>query len=220
MHIEIVSFCAVGTDDIRVTLLLSEREHESKQSFVISADAYAEMRLRKGEVDREVYDALENESLVYEAFKRGVASLAYGACSSGMLVSKLRTKGYSSSVASLAVQRIVLRGYLNEAENAKREAERCAAKLWGESRIRAKLFEKRYSRSSIDAAMFALEDSGVDFEENCRKLIDQKYDSIPENAEEMRKLMGAVCRQGYSVSQIKSACLSLREKKRMDKIYR
>ena len=214
MRIEIFSLCAVGADDIRVTFLLTQGEKECRESFVISAEAYTAIGIRKGESDMQTYERVELESKVYDAFKRGVASLGHGFCSANMLVGKLRTKGFSANAASLAVDRIVERGYLDETENAKREAEKCAAKLWGESRIRAKLYEKRYAKDAIDSALFHLEDSGVDFDENCKKLIDMRYRLIPDDADGKRKLIGAICRQGYSVSQIKSACIALRNKKR------
>ena len=220
MKVEILSFSAVSSDDIRVTFAVGDGEHESKESFVISAEAYTEMGLRRGESSTDVYEAVERESEIYSAFKRCVASLAYGACSASMMISKLRAKGISASVAAEAVQRATERGYIDEIEGAKREAQRCLAKLWGESRIRARLFEKRYSKEAIDKALFYLEDSGVDFDESCRRLIDARYETIPDNPEDMRRLMSAVCRQGYSISQIKNACLSLREKKRLDSIYK
>ena len=220
MRVEIVSLTASADGDVIVTFLLSDGVRENKESFIVSTETYADMQLCKGESTQEVYDLIENESRVYFAFKKGIASLAYGSCSEKMLVSKLRTKGVGAADAAEAVQRIAQKGYLDEVENAKREAEICASKLWGESRIRAKLFERRYGKEAIDEALFYLEDSGVDFDDNCKKLIDKTYDRLPVDAEEMRKLIGAISRRGYSVSQIKNACIALRDKKRRDMLYK
>ena len=210
MQIEIVALCATGDNDICVSFLVSQDSKQRKESFVISPEAYADMGLCRGESSREVYDAVEKESRIYYAFKRGLSSLGYGFCSSKMLISKLRTKGVAPEDAAEAVNRIVLKGYLDECENAKREAEICADKLGGESRIRAKLIERRYSAEAIDSALFYLEDAGVDFDKNCKRLIDKTYARLPSDAEEMRKLIAAVSRRGYSVSQIKAACVALR----------
>lgn len=220
MRVEIVALCATGDSDICVTFLLSEGPRQRKESFVISPEAYADFKLCKGESSCEVYDAIERESRIYYAFKRGISSLGYGLCSSKMLISKLRTKGIAQEDAAEAVNRIVIKGYLDEAENAKREAEVCAAKLWGESRIRAKLIERRYSAEAIDSALFHLEDSGVDFDESCKTLIDKTYARLPADAQEMRKLISAMSRRGYSISQIKAACLALRDKKNRDMLYK
>ncbi len=220
MRVEIIALSASGESDIIVTFLLTQGERERKESFLISAETYADMKLCRGESSCEAYDAVESEARVYYAFKKGVSSLTYGSCSKRLLISKLRSKGIPALDAEAAVGRIVEKGYLNEAENAKREAEICVGKLWGESRIRAKLFERRYSKESIDAALFYLEDSGVDFGESCKKLIDMTYDRLPTDPDEMRKLIGAMSRRGYSPAQVKSACAALRDKKRRDMLYR
>lgn len=219
MKITVESLCIGQSDDITVCFELAHGDNICKEKFVISAEAYARLGLRKGESEQSVYDSVEKEAKVYSAFKKGTYVLGFGACSKNQLVSKLRSKGFDLSVANEAVERISLRGFLDENENAKREAERCCAKLWGESRIRAKLFEKRYCKDAVEQAMFFLEDSGVDFDANCKLFIDKHYRDIPRESKELQKLVAAVCRQGYSVSQVKSACLLLTKERKISRIF-
>ncbi len=219
MRISIVSLKAGGSDEIWVGFELAEGDNICRESFLISTLAYTELGLLKGESDQEVYSAVERESNIYSAFKKGMYMLGFGACSSNMLVSKLRAKGFSTDVSRAAVERISLKGFLDENENARREAERCCQKLWGESRIRAKLCEGRYSHEAVEQALFFLEDSGVDFDANCKSLIDRRYLVIPTDRGEMQKLIAAVCRQGYTVSQIKSACGKLAAERKRNSIF-
>ncbi len=219
MRISVVSLTAGGSDEIRVCFELTEGDNVSKESFIISTRAYTQLEISKGESDREVYEAVEREAQIYSAFKRGMYILGFGACSKKLLVSKLCAKGFAADVSREAAERIAQRGYIDENENARREAEMCCAKHWGESRIRAKLTERRYSREAIDQALFFLEDSGVDFDENCKRLIDKRYGAIPSDRGELQKLIASVCRQGYTVSQIKGACARLSAERRLGRIF-
>lgn len=216
MRIEIVSLFAGGSDEISVGFELFEGENICRERFLIPTEVYIGLSLSKGECDREVYDAVEKEGQIYAAYKRGLYILGYGACSKNMLVSKLIAKGVDRTAAKEAVERICARGFVNEPESARREAEICVSKLWGVSRIRAHLMQKKYAAEAIDEALFAMEDAGVDFDENCKKAISVKYKRIPTDRAEMQKLVAAVCRLGYSVSQIKSACIALQEERKWD----
>ena len=205
MEISIISICAASGDDIAVCVLVSNGEASQREKFVISADAYTKMGLSKGDIDVDIYEALEREAGVNSAFKRAMAILGYGGCSKRALVTKLLQKGFAREYASEAVERAVALGYVDDAENARREAQRCVVKLWGESRIRASLIQKGYSSGAVEQALCALEDEGVDFLGNCRELISRKYPVIPKERAEKQKLIAALMRYGYTLSQIKSA---------------
>lgn len=220
MRVEVISLSAGGADEISVGFELSEGNNVCREKFLISTDSYTRIGIRKGECAGELYEEVEREAKIYSAFKRGLYILGYGICSEKMLVSKLVAKGFERETAGAALERIRAGGYMNEADGALREAERCAAKLWGESRIRAALAQKRYSSEAIDAALFSLEDGGVDFDESCRRIIDSKYKVIPTDRAEMQKLVAAVCRLGYSVSQIKAACIAVQAERKRNALYR
>lgn len=220
MKITVSSLTAGGADEIVVGFEIAEGEHSCSEKHIISIEAYTRLGISKGECERELYEEVEREAGIYAAFKRGLYILGYGACSEKMLISKLISKGFTRERAEQAAQRINDAGYLDEMAAARREAERCAAKLWGESRVRGALREKRYSSEAIDKALFSLEDAGVDFDESCKRLIDKKYPQLPIDRAQMQKLVAAVCRYGYSISQIKLACAALRSERKRTAIYR
>ena len=205
MEISVVSICAASGDDIAVCVLVSNGAESQREKFVISADAYTKMGISKGECDTETYEALEWEAGVNSAFKRAMAVLGYGSCSRRSLVSKLLQKGFEREYALEAVARAAALGFIDDTQGAYREAQRCVGKLWGAARIRASLIQKGYSSDAVESAICSLEDDGVDFEENCRELINKKYPTLPKERGELQKLIASVMRYGYTLSQIKSA---------------
>ena len=213
MQIEICSLSAAGEDEIAVSIEMRAADRSEKRRLVIPSEIYIELGLAKGECSRELYDTLEREAEIYTAYRRGLAILGYGACSKRMLTSKLISKGLDRSIAGIAVEKIESRGYIAEDASARREAERCAAKLWGESRIRAHLNSKGYGKDAVDDAMFSLEDAGVDFEENCVKLVESKCKCIPTDKLAMQKLIASISRYGYSLSEVKNAINTVANKK-------
>ena len=213
MQIEICSLSAAGEDEIAVSIEMRAADRSEKRRLVIPSEIYIELGLAKGECSRELYDTLEREAEIYTAYRRGLAILGYGACSKRMLTSKLISKGLDRSIAGIAVEKIESRGYIAEDASARREAERCAAKLWGESRIRAHLNSKGYGEDAVDDAMFSLEDAGVDFGENCVKLVESKCKCIPTDKLAMQKLIASISRYGYSLSEVKNAINTVANKK-------
>ncbi len=213
MQIEILSLSSAGEDELFVSVELREGEKCEKRRLLVPSSVYVDMRLRKGECTPEVFDALEYESNVYAAYKRGVCIVGFGACSERMLTSKLIAKGFEKDIAREAVGRIAERGFISEKDNAVREAERAFAKLWGASRIRAHLISKGYASDAVDCALFALEDAGLDFGENCRRLIESKYKKVPKDRNELQKLIASVCRYGYSLGEVKAACAEIASRK-------
>ena len=213
MQIEICSLSAAGEDEIAVSIEMRAADRSEKRRLVIPSEIYIELGLAKGECSRELYDTLEREAEIYTAYRRGLAILGYGACSKRMLTSKLISKGIDRSIAGIAVEKIESRGYIAEDASARREAERCAAKLWGESRIRAHLNSKGYGKDAVDDAMFSLEDAGVDFVENCVRLVESKCKCIPTDKLAMQKLIASISRYGYSLGEVKSAINTVANKK-------
>ncbi len=209
MIFTVLCLTAAGNDGICVTLRTEEGENSCKENFVISIDEYTKLNLSKGECTRETYEILCAEAKIYSAYKRGLYILGFGACSRKALITKLVTKGFGRESATLAVERIAEKGFIDDTASAIREAEICVSKLWGEMRIRASLLQKGYEKQQIDAALFALEDAGVDFGENCKELIKRRYTTLPTDRAQAQKLIAAITRYGYSVSQIKSACADI-----------
>ena len=205
MTFNVTSVSAGGIGEIIVSFDVREGEKRSVSRFLISDDAYTKLSLTVGMSDMLTYEAVEREAYIYGAYKRAIYLLGFSASSRRALYKKLVSKGFDPEYSHIALDRLSDNGLLCEADSAIREAEKCAAKLWGEERIRAALFEKGYSDESISTAFFALEDSGVDFDENCLSLIKKKYSSLPTDKKELQKIISSLMRYGYSLSQIKRA---------------
>ena len=215
MQIEICSLSAAGENEIAVSIEMRAADRSEKRRLVIPSETYIDLRLEKGECSRDLYDTLEREAGIYAAYKRGLYILGYGSCSEKMLISKLIAKGLDRETSRIAAERVRERGFLSEESNARREAEKCASKLWGESRIRAHLSSRGYGSEAINDALYFLEDSGVDFEQNCLKLVESKCRAkkLPTDRAELQKLMASVMRCGYGVSQVKHAILQIANRK-------
>ena len=218
LKFSVTSIHSLG-NDISVEITVENGKNSCKECFVISTAAYVDLDVKKGECSPEFYEALEREAKTYAAYNRGAYIISFGLCSEKMLISKLIQKGFERDASIGAVARLRDKGLLNNSKNAAREAEKCASKLWGRSRIKAELIKKGYSSDEAEKAIFALEDFGIDFDKSCEALIDKKYPSLPKDRVEIGKLVSSVARYGYSLAQIKSAIIKVSEKRRKDAIY-
>lgn len=205
MTVSIVSLAARGEDEIAVCFEIRSGEHLQKQSFTVSAAAVADLRLQTGACDRELYDAVAHESSIFSAVKKGLYLLGFGRCSEKALCRKLMAKGIDREIATEAVGELSRRGYLNAENDAKREAERQAAKLWGRRRIAAALFEKGYEQTAIVGALDALEDEGIDYIELCSERLRRTLRELPCEPDAKRKLIASLERCGFSRDEIREA---------------
>ena len=205
MEIYLSAIRAGELGEIAVVFELRDMEKRSSSRFLISDARYAELSLTVGTSDRETYDEVEREARIYSAYKKALYLLGFASSSKKMLKRKLLEKGYDAENSAVALDRLEAAGLLREDDFALREAEKCLQKLWGEGRIRAHLYDKGYSREAVDSVFFAFEDQGVDFDENCATLVKKKFSNIPTDKKEMQKIIAAILRYGYSLSQIKRA---------------
>ena len=212
MLISITSIVAInGGEEVTVTLAIQNDSDQGaqcqKQSFVISSKQYLILGLCKGECSTEVYDSVEQAAETWSATKKGIFLLGYGSCSKKSLRSKLLSKGFGKDAASAAVSELVSMGLLNEKKDASHEAQKCADKLWGKQRIASALYEKGYSAEAVEYALVTLQDSNVSFVQNCRRLIEKRYGSLPSDKAQRQKAVAALMRYGYSISEIKEASI-------------
>ena len=205
MTVAVVSVSARGRDEVSVSLEIREGDAVQRESFLLSASAFADLHLAVGECGRETFDAVSSEAERYGAVKAGLSVLSYGAHSKRSLCRKLTQKGFSAAVASEAAGRLAELGYIDEDADALREAQRCVAKLWGRKRICAHLYEKGYSEESVRKALYSLEDDGVDFAEVCADRLRQSSRALPKDPKELQKLVASLMRYGFSGSEIKEA---------------
>ena len=211
MNVTIISLTERSDDCVAVTFLLSQGEHEDFETFLVSRARFSQLKLSVGEASADIYDEVSYYGKLYEACKQAMNFLAYGDCSRRKLISKLRGKGVEPEIAEEAVSELETKGYINDIANAAREAERCARKLWGRRRISAALYEKGYGEEASRKAIFALEDAGIDFTENCAELISKRYKGLPKDPKEKAKLFASMTRYGYSASEINSAIDKIKE---------
>lgn len=208
MTVNITSITAKnGGAELCVRVRISNGENSETRELFLLARQYAELRPREGEISEEYFEELSSASQVCCAVKRGMYILGYGACSGKNMILKLRAKGFDRESAAQAAEHLCELGYINENEDAAREAERALKKGWGRRRIASMLCEKGYSNEAVENAIDTLRD--YDFSSACAAIVRKKYGSVPEDSEQRKKLFAALLRYGYSSSEIKNAFLSL-----------
>lgn len=208
MKIEVTSVCSRdGGAAVCVSVRLSEGANSERRELILLASQYSELRVVRGEIDADDFDRLQSAAELCSAVRRGMSLLGYGACSKKALTLKLRNKGVDPETARSAADTLEQIGYIDEAADAQRIAERCIKKYWGRSRISAELFSKGYSDEAVRTALDSLDE--VDFAELCADYIEDKYRVPPNDPEQRRKLFGALARRGFSSSDIKDAIRKL-----------
>ncbi len=205
MNVFITALSVYGTDEIAVSVEISNGDHTQKERLIISSAQCADLGLKYGEISERVYDTLLYASQIHTAVKQGLSILSYGICSENALIRKLISRGNSREIAEIATEELKQNGYIDQDSDAAREAERGVVKLWGKIRITASLREKGYSDDSIRYALTYLRTSGVDYVENCAELIRRRWGDIPSDPTERKKMVAAVMRYGYTTDEIRAA---------------
>ena len=204
MTLKITSITAInGGAEVCIGVGIEEGENSEKRQLLLLSRQYAELRVQKGEISPELFDRLLEASEICAAVKRGMNILGYGACSEKNMTLKLRSKGFSRESAESAAGYLCELGYINERDDALREAEKCIKKHWGLKRIAAALYEKGYSSDAISLALEELE--GYDFSDSCAELIRKKFRALPDDRETQKKIFANLLRYGYTSSEIKKA---------------
>lgn len=214
MTVFITSIGAVNAgEEIRITAeIRGDADQIQRESFIISSRKYLLMGIEKGECTEEIYEAVAREAELWSAVKRGLAILNYGACSEKALRIKLVAKGFDKEIAAEAAFEISSMGVMDAERDALREAQKCLDKLWGKRRIASELFSKGYSSEAVAFAMGELDRSGVDYSENCLRLMQQRKTKVAEDLREKQRIFAAMSRYGYSASEINEAYHSLKSK--------
>ena len=193
--------------EVSVGIVITCGEHREQKSLPITTEQYCELKLSVGEISEELYDRLEEASVLCSALRSGEHLLSYGANSAQMLTRKLMQRGFSKEVASLAVERLCTMGLINERQDLRREVEKCLRKLWGAKRISAHLWSRGFDQEVIRELPALLEE--VDFPANCATYIRKHYGEVPRETDEMHRMTASLTRYGYSIREIKGALLLL-----------
>ena len=177
---------------------------------MIFTEQYLELGIRKGQIiDEETFDKIEELSKKCRAIRKGSDLLSYSASSKVRLAHRLRSKGIDKESAENAAEHLEKMGLIDEEADVERQVASCLKKLWGKKRIYRELCAKGYN-SDIVSENISLIDEET-FVQNCATLIRKKYRVIPNEPNEMKKIVAALARYGYTFSEIKEAFRRIQE---------
>lgn len=189
--------------EVVVCVLLESGEHREERRLPLTVEQYCELKPVKGEIDEEFFEQLEQTSRLCQAIRSSENLLSYGANTVYTLTQKLTRRGFSREIALEAAERMQQMGMINEEAYLRREFEKCLQKLWGSKRIYAHMWERGFAKDTIERLPMLLET--VDFVENCAKLMQKHYASVPTDRDERRRLVASLSRYGYSLDEIRGA---------------
>lgn len=206
-----------GGSEIAVTVHLVSGEQSEVRTLVVDTETVGELDLHKGAIGEEIFDLLEERATLHCAVLAGERLLAYGSNTCAALVEKLRRRGFEREAAQNAAEILANRGLIDEERDMRRETERCLAKLWGEERIRAQLYARGFRKETIAKLPEVLQSLDVDFAHNCKLLIEKRY-GLPQDRDEERRTVSALCRYGYRMAEIRAAVRSLRAERSAESV--
>ena len=192
-----------GVECMSVSVRLESGGESETYCFTLLSELFLNLGLSVGAISRETLCDVEFWSKVTDAYFSACRSFAFAPSSFNMLRTKLIKKGFERGVAEQAIELMRSKGYVDERDIALRRAELMVGKLWGQTRILAKLREEGFGDEVSESVCDYLE--SVDMVELCARLIDKKYGGVSNDRREREKLCSALYRYGYSPSEIKLA---------------
>ena len=96
------------------------------------------------------------------------------------------------------------RGYIDEKKQIGLLCDTFLRKKFGKLKIKNELIVKGYAREDVEEYV-SRHLADVNFAENCAYIIENKYFPIPKDPKELAKMMGALMKYGYTISDIKEA---------------
>ncbi len=187
--------------EILVRLTIENGEHRESKSLLLTMEQYCDLKLKKGPINEETYDRLEEASTFCHALRHGEYLLSFGGNSAQMLSRKLTQRGYSREISDAVAKQLTDVGLIDEEQDMRREVEKCLRKLWGAKRISAHLWSRGFATETLAGLSNLL--SEVDFCEHCASLIRKKYGTVPTDPDERRRMTASLSRYGYSLGEIR-----------------
>ena len=189
--------------EVVVGVLLENGEYREQKNLPLTMEQYCEIKPTKGVITEEMYDLLEDASELCRAIRCGEYLLSFGANSVQMLTQKIMRHGYSKETAHRASKKLEEMGLIDEQSDLRREVEKCLKKLWGARRISSYLWSRGFSQDALGELPEMLEE--IDFAANCARLIRKHYASLPNDADEQRRMIASLGRYGYTITEIRKA---------------
>ena len=194
-----------GSGDRVILKLVAE---DRQALLTVMPEDIRRFELKKGtRISSELYDELAKNAELEAAVRQGLAILGYGTNSPNRLAEKLVHRGVSRDNATAAVAELIRRGYINEENDVRRLCDSMISKKYGQRKIIIALRGRGYDRRALSIAEEHLADT--DFSLVCESLIQNKIKKLPENREEMKKLLAKLTALGYNVSDVKKALARL-----------
>ena len=212
MKIEVISVGAVSEGaEMIISVSVSDGDGRSeKRKFLIFTEQYLELGIRKGQIiDEETFDKLEELSKQCRAIRKGADLLSYSASSKVRLAHRLRSKGIDKESAESAAKHLEKMGLIDEEADVERQVASYLKKLWGKKRIYRELCAKGYSGDIVSENISFIDEET--FVQNCATLIKKKYCVIPDEPNEVKKIIASLVRFGYTFSEIKEAFRIIQE---------
>ena len=206
MKIEIISVSAIGEGaEMIISVSVSDGDGRTeKRKFLIFTEQYLELGIRKGQIiDEEIFDKLEEFSKKCRAIRKGSDLLSYSASSKVRLAHRLRSKGIDKESAENAAEHLEKMGLIDEEADVERQVTSCLKKLWGKKRIYRELCAKGYGSDIVGENISLIDEETL--VQNCATLIKKKYRVIPDESNEVKKIIASLVRYGYTFSEIKEA---------------
>lgn len=180
-------------------LLLGISEGEETKRYTVSEALYNSIGSPK-KSETLSYDALAEIyrfDEYYRAKRKALSLLSYSDKNEREIVRKLSLSGFSREVARDCAREMVSCGYIDESRQLHRLIlSEANVKLYGYSKIRARLIAKGYSQEDIKRVVGELVEGGeINFNKNAHALVAKR---LPEDAtlEEKKKLL---YKNGYKI---------------------
>ncbi len=218
-RIEITGLSAsAGGGQLNVHVCVTDGEQGKKSEYPMLCEFWDTLGICLRDLPLEIDNGLLTEikrySGVTHAVQKAYGCISCSPCSEKMLVAKLCRKGIEREYAVTAADFVRNKGYIDEVKLALRECERCLDKYWGYQRIIYKLKSNGYNSEAMDAADDFL--ATINFEENCRQLLEKKYlkntDVVLAQEKEIEKIFRSLQNYGYSGREIKRALNAIKSK--------
>ncbi|MBR2296988.1 MAG: RecX family transcriptional regulator [Clostridia bacterium] len=171
----------------------------------VSPDQYDRFDLEEGEIiDDAHFLKIREEHLFDNARRHAFSILSYGENNKKMLATKLQRQGFSRELSENVALYMEHRGYIDEKKQMGLLIDTYLKKKFGRIKIVEELILKGYRRDEVsEYVKSALTE--INFAENCAWIIEHKYNPLPKDPNEIKKMMTALMRYGYNIGDIKEA---------------
>lgn len=172
------------------------------ESFLITLHDFETLGIAEGdEVDEELYGRLTECEERLKCIKKAFDYLSYGDLSKKQLSDKLKRK-FPAELSDDVAELFEKRGYVNDAELAKRYAETFYVfKNMGVGRIRNELYRRGFGRNDIEDAMSPYENEPQ--KDRIIEFINKKYDtSLISDRKYRNKVYSGAIRAGFPSDEI------------------